>query len=152
MAFKYVLLFNRTLPISRHPLVRMPVFVMGIIAGLQKLREVNDEKFSDPNLSKLFLHDILPWGITSSCPDMDEKTRARKWTARVYGSFILIAAAVSYFFTKKFTYKFHGFAVYILGDYGLVHLQLLLVQGLVSDGGNSVVGKLLRTRPLIFLG
>ena len=135
--------------------MRLPVFVMGIIAGLQKLREVNNEKFSDPNLSKLFLHDVLPWGIMSSCPtpnDTDGKTRTRKWTARVYGSSILIAAAVSYFFTKKFTYKFHGFAVYILGDYGLVHLQLLLVQGLVSDGGNSVLGKLLRTRPLIFLG
>ena len=133
----------------------MPVFVMGIIAGLQKLREVSNEKFSDPNLSKPFLHDIIPWGITSSSPepnDMDEETRTRKWRARIYGSFILIAAAVSYFFTKKFTYKYHGFAVYILGNYGLVHLQLLLVQGLVADRGHSVLGKFLRTQPLIFIG
>jgi len=147
--------YTRTLPISRHPLVRMPVFVMGIIAGLQKLREVSNEKFSDPNLSKPFLHDIIPWGITSSSPepnDMDEETRTRKWRARIYGSFILIAAAVSYFFTKKFTYKYHGFAVYILGNYGLVHLQLLLVQGLVADRGHSVLGKFLRTQPLIFVG
>ena len=115
---------TRTLLISRHPLVRMPVFVMGIIAGLQKIREVRNEQFSDPNLSKICLHDIIPWGVVScrSKPgDMDEETRTRKWTFRVYFSFLLITAAVSYFFTKRYTYKKNGFQVYIVGDYGLVH-------------------------------
>ena len=146
------MLLIRTLPISRHPIVRMPVFVMGIIAGLQKIREVNQEQFSDPNLSKIFLHDIIPWGVVScwkESGDMGVEKRTRKWIHRVYLAFLIITASVSYFFTKKYAYKYNGFVVW---DYGLVHLQLLMVQGLINDGGHSIVGMILRTQPLRFLG
>ena len=100
----------------------------------------------------MFLHDLIPWRVVSywkESRDMGEEKRTRKWIHRVYLAFLFITEAVSYFFTKKYEYKYNGFVV---GDYGLVHLQLLLVQGLVNDEGHSLVGKILRTRQFRFLG
>ena len=152
----------RTLPISRHPIVRMPVFVMGIIAGLQKVREVNDGKYSDPNMSKTFLHDIIPWGIFFSkkkTEEDDEGVRTEKWTRRVSTSFYIIAAATSFFFTNITPSNAQGWALslstflrFIAGHYVFVHLQLLLIQGLVNNKGEGYIGKILKTRPAIFLG
>ena len=42
--------------------------------------------------------------------------------------------------------------LYSGGKFLFVHLQLLINQGLTADGGRSVLGKLLRARPLTFLG
>lgn len=140
----------------------MPVFFMGIIAGLQKNREVNDGKFSDHNLSKHFLHNILPWGLSfheEQPEDMDEATRKQKWTRRVYGSFCIMIASILFFFTDDMTYTFQGWSVdlrpfirFIAGHFFFVHLQLLLVQGLVNDEGDSLLGKMLRKRPFQYLG
>merc|ERR1712123_208495 len=44
---------------ARHPLTRLPVFAMGVIAGLLQLRNVEDQ-----NHDKTFLHDIFPWTFT----------------------------------------------------------------------------------------
>jgi hypothetical protein len=59
----YFDIFRKFKIITHNPVFRMPVFVMGILAGLQRIREADNEDFMDPNLSKNFLHDILPWGI-----------------------------------------------------------------------------------------
>ena len=49
-----------------HPLFRMPVFMMGVLGGLQVLRARRSwESFEDPNLNKNILHVIFPWGYTS---------------------------------------------------------------------------------------
>lgn len=47
--------------VTAHPLVRFPVFLMGVLGGLQVLRAHNDwEKFEDPNIDKSLLHVVLP--------------------------------------------------------------------------------------------
>ena len=140
----------------------MPVFIMGIIAGLQKNREVNDGKFSDHNLSKHFLHNIFPWGFSfngEQAEDMDGASRKQKWIRRIYGSFCIMTVSIAFFFTDNMTYTFQGWSVdlrpfirFVAGHFFFVHLQLLLVQGLVNDEGESLLGKILRTRPLQYLG
>ena len=54
---------------TAHPIVRFPVFLMGVLGGLQVLRaHKNGNSFKDPNLSKNLFHSILPWGCgTSKC-------------------------------------------------------------------------------------
>ena len=54
---------------TAHPLFRLPVFLMGVLGGLQVSRaHSNWETFEDPNLKKHILHVIQPWGCcTSSC-------------------------------------------------------------------------------------
>ena len=50
-----------------HPLFRMPVFMMGVLGGLQVLRARRSwETFKDPNLNKNILHVIFPWGYRSN--------------------------------------------------------------------------------------
>lgn len=52
--------------ICAHPLFRFPVFVMGILGGLQVLRAHNNwETFEDPNLNRNILHILIPWGCCS---------------------------------------------------------------------------------------
>ena len=44
----------------------MPVFMMGVLGGLQVLRARRSwESFEDPNLNKNILHVIFPWGYRS---------------------------------------------------------------------------------------
>ena len=52
---------------TAHPLLRLPVFLMGVLGGLQVLRANSDwENFEDPNLSKNLLHALIPWGCGKS--------------------------------------------------------------------------------------
>lgn len=48
---------------TAHPMIRFPVFLMGMLGGLQVLRAYNNkDSFEDPNLCKNLLHTLLPWG------------------------------------------------------------------------------------------
>ena len=52
---------------TAHPLLRLPVFLMGVLGGLQVLRAHSDwENFEDPNLDKNLLHSLIPWGCGKS--------------------------------------------------------------------------------------
>ena len=57
--------------VTAHPLVRFPVFLMGVLAGLQVLRaHDNWEMFKDPNSNKSLLHVMIPCSCcckTSRC-------------------------------------------------------------------------------------
>ena len=51
-----------------HPLIRIPVFLMGIFGGLQVLRaHPNQDTFRDPNLHKNFFYILLPWNCSNPC-------------------------------------------------------------------------------------
>ena len=48
---------------TAHPVVRFPIFLMGILGGLQVLRaHKNWDIFEDPNVNKNLLHTVFPWG------------------------------------------------------------------------------------------
>ena len=52
---------------TAHPLFRLPIFLMGVLGGLQVLRAHSDwENFDDPNLAKNLLHCVNPWGCGKS--------------------------------------------------------------------------------------
>ena len=48
--------------VTAHPLARLPVFLMGMLSGLQVLRAHSKwDDFEDPNLSNNLLHTLQPW-------------------------------------------------------------------------------------------
>ena len=53
--------------VTAHPVIRLPIFLMGVLAGLQVLKAHSDwENFEDPNLDKHILHSLVPWGCGKS--------------------------------------------------------------------------------------
>ena len=68
--------------VTAHPLFRFPVFLMGVLGGLQVLRaHDNEETFEDPNVNKNLLHVIHPWGCGSkSCcsKNVSEENKSQK--------------------------------------------------------------------------
>ena len=48
--------------VTAHPLARLPIFLMGMLSGLQVLRANSKwEDFEDPNLSNNLLQTLQPW-------------------------------------------------------------------------------------------
>jgi hypothetical protein len=69
--------------VTAHPLVRFPVFLMGILGGLQVLRaHKNWEKFEDPNLTKSLFHVVLPCSCCSKTYCCDKKIDSEKETTK----------------------------------------------------------------------
>ena len=68
---------------TAHPVFRFPVFLMGMLGGLQVLRAYQDREtsFQDPNLNKNLLHCIVPWGWGSSC--CKKKSRTKKGSSEL---------------------------------------------------------------------
>jgi len=119
---------NVALPLGRHPLMRMPVFIMGIIAGLQTLRANSGEITED-----------------------ESKRRTQTWSRRVYRTaFIYLAATI--FLSMPQRLGAPKELRLLIRSYLFLHTKVLLMQGLVSDGGRSLVTRILSTRPLLFLG
>ena len=99
---------------TAHPLFRMPVFLMGMLGGLQVLRAHNNkDTFEDPNLDKNILHTILPWGCgsSSSCckktegekgvKPMNKKQSTKIWRKRVdFSAFLYIGFLTALCITK----------------------------------------------------
>ena len=99
---------------TAHPIFRFPVFLMGMLGGLQVLRAYQDREtsFHDPNLNKNLLHCILPWGWGSSCCKKKSSTRkgsseltkesvAKIWKRRVdFNAFLYVGFLSALTLTK----------------------------------------------------
>lgn len=147
--------------IARNPMLRMPVFVMGILSGLQKIREEDEDNFTDQNLSKNFIHDILPWGIfyNKKCTkDLYQESKEIKWRWRVDRNslFIILYLLVCIYAGKHYDRiqksSNYSFVMTHSSQYFLVHLQVLIIRGLTSDGSSSYVSKLCKAGFTTFLG
>ena len=101
---------------TAHPLFRLPVFLMGVLGGLQVLSAHADwDDFEDPNLNKNLLHAVLPWGCGKSkyCSTIDkDKDKNKKskvdvekskkiWRNRVNFSALLYVGILSSLCTTK---------------------------------------------------
>ena len=89
---------------SAHPVVRLPVFLMGVLAAIQVLREnrYHGVEFKDPNLLKNILHTLIPWGCgfqccktkqdeTSANQNCDEEKKLKIWKTRVdFNAFLYV--------------------------------------------------------------
>ena len=80
-------------PSTAHPISRLPVFVMGIIAGLLRLREDQEATtISSPGFLSLPLslaHDILPWRFWGAAINLLatdstlQESKEKQWAWRV---------------------------------------------------------------------
>ena len=63
---------------TAHPLFRLPVFLMGVLGGLQVLQAHSDwENFEDPNLHKNLLHTFIPWScVKTKCSSKTKNENA----------------------------------------------------------------------------
>ena len=97
---------------TAHPLVRLPIFLMGMLGGLQVLRANNHkDSFVDPNLDKNLWHTLLPWGCNSrKCCRETKIVEAKKvkipiqtkiWRRRVdFNAFLFVGFLCSLSATK----------------------------------------------------
>ena len=59
-----------------HPLFRTPVFMMGVLGGMQVLRaRSNWDNFEDQNLNKNIFHVIFPWGCRNKTKSTETNTK-----------------------------------------------------------------------------
>ena len=69
--------------VTAHPLVRFPVFLMGVLGGLQVLRaHDNWDKFEDPNINKTLFHVVLPCSCCSKSCCCTKKIDAKDKTSK----------------------------------------------------------------------
>ena len=68
-----------------HPIVVFPVFVMGMLGGLQVLRVFSRmEAFEDYIVTSSLLHTVLPYGLAADYPiPLKHDERQRLWRNRV---------------------------------------------------------------------
>ena len=138
-------------PVTANPISRLPVFLMGVLAGIQRIRQVKNNEENDFNESQIFLHDILPWGViwsTKSIEDM--KTRSCEEVEKIWKRRVDMNSAIIILFI-------FGFCVYTTffdGDFNyhgqlvVVHMQLVVIVGLTKDGGKSTIARICNTKIL----
>ena len=98
---------------TAHPVIRFPLFLMGMLGGLQVLRaHEQKDTFEDPNLGRNLLHTILPWSYSSTqwcCIKKKKETRlkpegekqAKVWRKRVdFNAFLYVGFLLTLTFTK----------------------------------------------------
>ena len=87
-----------------HPVVRLPVFFMGVLAGIQVSRANQSwESFEDPNIEKSLLFTLLPFNIPGnmcnkkplkviekSLPNMEEGRRIWRRRTDFNGSLYIL--------------------------------------------------------------
>ena len=164
-------------PLTANPLSRLPVFVMGIIAGLQNLREKDEDYgFVDPNLHQSILHCLFPWGLHENykrLPLHESQANNRKYEAQIWRRrvdlstlIIILLMAIATIASslwgdqwKALSYDSHlrvlsklWIPVNDLGQLYLVHLHLIIIVGLTRDQGSSFLSRICRTDICQYLG
>ena len=86
--------------ITSNPLLRLPVFIMGMLAGLQNLRHEQSAVCFDPNLDQPFIHDILPWGFCWTKRQLDTKSSEKSQVINTDDQKVQILTLKAYFRIK----------------------------------------------------
>ena len=127
--------------LSWHPLFRLPLFIIGVAAGLLSLRKVEYPQ------SELVLNDILPWKLSATTTiENISDTNASKWASRTDRSSLFLCLTLLF---CSLLASFH-FNIYI--QLWVSHLQLVVILGLTKDAGQSWTSRLCRTSVCQFLG
>ena len=149
-----------------HPIVVFPVFVMGMLGGLQVLRvSVRLEAFEDYNVLSSLLHTVLPCGLSADdSKRLKHDERQRLWRKRVdfnAGLYIALVCALSIGSLASSILHPNNWVLSSLMRMDglglmfqslLVHSELTVIIGLCLDGGTSVTSKMLRRKCFQFLG
>jgi len=131
----------------RHPLIRLPVFIMGIIAGLLQLRQEKDACHDKP-----LLHDIFPWTFSQAeeSSQMSTESTESSWKRRVDRNILVLVSIVLLGLLRT---VMPGIPyLNITTQFACVHLQLCIIVGLTRDGGGSWLSRICRSRAVMLLG
>ena len=155
-----------TSALAMNPVSRLPVFLMGIMAGLQNIRHAeNPDEYIDPNLHRLWIHNILPWGVLGGNKtfkkldaEQEKEEEVKVWRKRVdQGAgaiFLYIVGCVilGNYFQGDIMYSSSTSSPLTLGQFFLVHQFLMVIIGLTRDQGKSYFSWLCTTRLCQFFG
>ena len=127
---------------NAHPLTRLPVFLMGVAAGLARLRGEDDF-----NLGRNLLHCLLPWGLDKHLPcKLGEEGKEKAWRWRVDLGVVVLFSYVLLCKTLTAIEKHQKVCMVIpIERMGLVYVQLVVMVGLTADGGRSLAGRIFRS-------
>ena len=124
--------------------LRLPVFAMGMIAGLLQLRN-----FKDENHDKTFLHDIFPWTFTQEeFTEIFPESRERSWQRRVDRNFLFLVSIIFFGLLKTAVPVIPN--LNLMTQFSCVHLQLIVMVGLSRDGGRSWLSRMCRLVNFVF--
>ena len=157
---------------TAQPFVRFPVFLMGVLGGLQVIRShQNRTEFEDPNLNRNLLHTILPWGCCNfkartTNDDLPKAAATKIWKNRTdffacfYFGSMLLGIVSKIFFVSLLPNPDTFLADYekerlIWGAYlqfFSVPIQLTIVIGLCMDDGVSRTSVFFKTNAMQVLG
>jgi len=139
------------------PVSRLPVFIMGMLAGIQELRYREDpDGFLDPNVNQIFLHDWIPWGFCWTKKQLENAKPTKERTERIWRRRVdLNTFLITFLIVLTIAGEVPGFWTNKLNTFGqvmLVHMMLMVIAGLARDGGRSFLGRLCRSTIVQFLG
>jgi len=129
---------------------RLPVFLIGVHAGLLRLRQYNNPNIQRGSAVLKFIHAWFP----SRCLDQqtseqqqqdDERSTQRKWATLInavvisHVLYILLFAIIGKLLVDVF---FANTVIQFLA----IHSQLIIIDGLTRDGGKSILSKICNFR------
>ena len=121
---------------------RLPVFLMGVSAGLLALREVED-----PHHHRPLLHDVFPWSLSASTSLRPASSSEASWARRTDRNSLVLLSFLLYNITRDFLLPDLPY-IHIFSQLISPHMQLCVIIGLTRDGGLSWLSKLCRS-PII---
>ena len=153
---QHICSFPMTTILYVHPLFRIPVFIMGISAGLLTLRGVEY-----PNNKTGYLHFLFPWKIANkseeiTLPSLESMTESTtnsflSWEQITDLSSIIICLTILYEFVRT-VLELNIPTIQESSQVTFSHIQLLVIIGLTKDEEQSWLAKLCQTKICQFLG
>ena len=99
---------------TAQPIIRLPLFIMGVIGGLQVLRYYNKKSYKDENLDKNLFYTIFPWHWSSNSEIIeklqDSEAPSKPESPRIIwrnGCYFFCEIKVAIFFHGKLSYLAH---------------------------------------------
>ena len=123
---------------TAHPLLRLPVFLMGVAGGLLAVRGVED-----PHHHHSLLHDIFPWTLSAQDLLPAQSECEQSWARRTDRNSMVLLSFLLYNITRDFLLPSLPY-IHIFSQLISPHMQLCVIIGLTRDGGLSWVSKLCR--------
>ena len=124
---------------TAHPLLRLPVFLMGVVGGLLSVRGLED-----PHHHRALLHDIFPWTLSAQNIQPAQADWQPSWARRTDRNSLVLLSFLLYNITRDFLLPDLPH-IHIYSQLICPHMQLCIIIGLTRDGGLSWLSKLCRS-------
>ena len=127
---------------TAHPLLRLPVFLMGVVGGLLSVRGLED-----PHHHRALLHDIFPWTLSAQSIQPAQADWQPSWARRTDRNSLVLLSFLLYNITRDFLLPDLP-QIHIYSQLICPHVQLCIIIGLTRDGGLSWLSKLCRSNTI----